>query len=162
MNDRELFIQRRRAEHPIFQRVLKALPKDKLDYKPHERSPSAAQILTTMAHEQAACARLVATGRTEWAPPPPGTYDEMVEAFEREWKALDEGVAGLDDAGWDKVGEFMSKGKAYPGQPIGQFLWFILFDAVHHRGQLTTYIRPMGGRVPAVYGPSADERPPAG
>jgi uncharacterized damage-inducible protein DinB len=35
-------------------------------------------------------------------------------------------------------------------------MWLALFDAVHHRGQLTTYIRPMGGKVPSVYGPSAD------
>ncbi|HZL66321.1 MAG TPA: DinB family protein, partial [Candidatus Limnocylindrales bacterium] len=32
-----------------------------------------------------------------------------------------------------------------------------LFDAIHHRGQLTVYIRPMGGKVPAIYGPSADD-----
>ena len=42
--------------------------------------------------------------------------------------------------------------------PIGEFLWFILFDAIHHRGQLSTYIRPMGGQVPAIYGPSGDSR----
>jgi uncharacterized damage-inducible protein DinB len=45
-------------------------------------------------------------------------------------------------------------------QPIGQFLWFIHFDAIHHRGQLSAYLRPMGANVPAIYGPSADERPP--
>jgi uncharacterized damage-inducible protein DinB len=44
-------------------------------------------------------------------------------------------------------------------QPIGGFLWFILFDAIHHRGQLSAYIRPMGGKVPAIYGPSGDSRP---
>ena len=40
---------------------------------------------------------------------------------------------------------------------VGGLLWLALFDAVHHRGQLTTYIRPMGGKVPSVYGPSADD-----
>ena len=43
-------------------------------------------------------------------------------------------------------------------QPVGGFLWAFLFDAVHQRGQLTTYIRPMGGKVPTIYGPSADSR----
>jgi uncharacterized damage-inducible protein DinB len=43
-------------------------------------------------------------------------------------------------------------------QPIGQFLWFIFVDAIHHRGQLSAYLRPMGGNVPAIYGPSADSR----
>jgi uncharacterized damage-inducible protein DinB len=31
-------------------------------------------------------------------------------------------------------------------------------DAIHHRGQLTTYLRPMGSKVPSIYGPSADDR----
>ena len=40
---------------------------------------------------------------------------------------------------------------------VGGLLWIALFDVVHHRGQLSTYIRPMGGKVPSIYGPSADE-----
>jgi DinB family len=40
--------------------------------------------------------------------------------------------------------------------PAGTFLWLSLFDAIHHRGQLTACLRPMGGKVPAIYGPSAD------
>ena len=42
--------------------------------------------------------------------------------------------------------------------PIGEFLWFILFDAIHHRGQLSTYIRPDGRHGAAIYGPSGDSR----
>ena len=38
------------------------------------------------------------------------------------------------------------------------FAWEFLFDAVHHRGQLSTYLRPMGSTVPSIYGPSADEQ----
>jgi uncharacterized damage-inducible protein DinB len=34
--------------------------------------------------------------------------------------------------------------------------WIFLFDAIHHRGQLTSYLRAMGAIVPAIYGPSAD------
>jgi uncharacterized damage-inducible protein DinB len=40
---------------------------------------------------------------------------------------------------------------------LGDMLWGLLFDMIHHRGQLSTYIRPMGGKVPAIYGPSADD-----
>ena len=39
---------------------------------------------------------------------------------------------------------------------VGGLMWIALFDAVHHRGQLSTYIRPMGGKVPSIYGPSGD------
>jgi uncharacterized damage-inducible protein DinB len=43
--------------------------------------------------------------------------------------------------------------------PLGDILRGFLYDAVHHRGQLTTYLRPMGGKVPSIYGPSGDEGP---
>jgi GMP synthase (glutamine-hydrolysing) len=52
----------------------------------------------------------------------------------------------------------LDEGKMVMEMPIGEFLWFILFDAIHHRGQLSAYIRPMGGSVPAIYGPSGDSR----
>src|SRR5689334_7291005 len=44
----------------------------------------------------------------------------------------------------------------HPQGHVGGLLWIALFDAVHHRGQLSAYIRPMGGKVPSIYGPSAD------
>ncbi len=101
MTNREFFQVRRQAERDVFLRVIRAMPAGRLDYKPHERSPSAADLLATLVSEHGICG------------------DE---------------------------------------QPIGEFLWFILFDAIHHRGQLSTYIRPMGGQVPAIYGPSGDSR----
>lgn len=159
MTDQELYLSRLKAELPGFQKMFQAMPKDRLDYRPHERSPSAAQIMWTLANAQQACVQLVHTGATEWKPSDPPGYDEIVSTFERGWKALEEKAAALDQAGWEAKGRFMSGGKEYPGQPIGQFLWFILFDAIHHRGQLSTYIRPMGGSaVPAVYGASADTK----
>jgi uncharacterized damage-inducible protein DinB len=158
MTDRELYLSRLEAELPAFQKVLQALPKDRLDYRPHERSPSAAQVAWTLANEHATCVELVETGGTEWKPSEPPAHAEILSVFERSWKAIAEKVKGFDDEAWEKVGRFRSGGKEYPGQPIGQFLWFILFDAIHHRGQLTAYLRPMGGQVPAVYGPSGDAK----
>jgi uncharacterized damage-inducible protein DinB len=40
---------------------------------------------------------------------------------------------------------------------IGEMVWGFLFDEVHHRGQLSTFLRPIGGKVPSIYGPSADD-----
>ena len=52
---------------------------------------------------------------------------------------------------------FMLNGKVRMEMPVSQFLWMFFFDAIHHRGQLSTYIRPMGGKVPSIYGPSGDD-----
>lgn len=157
MNDRDLYIERRKMEQPKFERVLAALPKDRLDYRPHERSPSAAQLVWTLAREHAALCDLVDAGRLDWDSTPPRGYDEMVAIFNRSWKDLGEKVARLDDSGWNRKGQFVMGGKVAGEQPVGQFLWGFLFDAVHHRGQLCAYLRPMGGKVPSIYGPSADD-----
>ena len=51
----------------------------------------------------------------------------------------------------------MMTGGAAWEDTIAKMAWGFLFDAVHHRGQLSTYLRPMGGKVPSIYGPSADD-----
>ena len=156
MNEREFFQGRRKAEKDVFLRVLDALPADRLDYKPHERSPSAAQLLNTLVFEHEACCDLAGTGRAEWKSATIAGLAEARSAFERHWEDLDRKVAKMDDAAWARNGQFFMGGKMVSEQPVGGFLWFILFDAIHHRGQLTTYIRPMGGKVPAIYGESYD------
>ncbi|QQS22740.1 hypothetical protein IPM19_03870 [bacterium] len=39
-----------------------------------------------------------------------------------------------------------------------KMVWGFFFDAIHHRGQLATYLRAMGAKVPPIYGPSADSQ----
>jgi uncharacterized damage-inducible protein DinB len=80
----------------------------------------------------------------------------MVNLFERWSNELTDRVSAMDEASWSRVAQFYYSGKVVSEQPVGQFLWFILFDAIHHRGQLSAYLRPMGGTVPSIYGPSAD------
>jgi len=159
MDSRELYLERRKAELPAFLKVLQALPKDKLDYKPHERSPSAEQLMWTITAELNACIQMVSDGKAEWKNIPPPSYDEMLAKFEAWSNELTEKVAKMDDAAWNHKAQFLYEGKVVFEQEAGMFLWFIMFDAIHHRGQLSAYIRPMGGKVPSIYGPSADDQP---
>lgn len=158
MSLREFYVERRRAEDPNFLKVLKALPADRLSYKPHERSPSAEQNAWTLTMELKACLDVVTKFQAEWQSPPAPALSEMIRLYEEWSKELTDRVSSMDDASWNKTAQFFYNGKMVSEQPVGQFLWFILFDAIHHRGQLTAYLRPMGGKVPAVYGPSADEK----
>ena len=157
MTTREFFVERQRAELPVFLKVLRALPKDRLTYKPDERSPSAEQIVWTLANELKICTDVAATHRGEWKVDAAPPIDDMVKIFEKSSTDLNDRVAKMDDATWEKKAQFFYQGKMVSEQPVGQFLWFILFDAIHHRGQLSAYLRPMGGKVPSIYGPSADE-----
>lgn len=158
MTLREFFIERRRAELPVFLRVLKALPADCLAYRPHDRCPSAEQLVWTLTSELRACLDAATEYRAEWRPEPPPPLNEMLALFEQWSRELTETVSKMDEASWDRVAQFYYNGKVVSEQPVGQFLWFILFDAIHHRGQLSAYMRPMGGSVPSIYGPSADSR----
>lgn len=154
---REFFLERQKAEAPVFVRVLKALPKDKLSYKPHERSPSAEQLVWTLAGEMRASVEAATEFKTEWKDVTPPPLEEMIRIFEQSSADLADRVSKMDDAAWERQAQFYYQGKLAFEQPAGKFLWFILFDAVHHRGQLAAYLRPMGGKVPSIYGPSADE-----
>ena len=158
MSTRAFFLERRRLELPVFLNVLRALPADRLDYRPHERSPSAEQVVWTLANELHSCVEAARDGRTEWriAPAPP--LDQMIETYEKWHQELMDVVESMDDGAWDRKAQFFFNGKMVSEQPVSQFLWMILFDAIHHRGQLTAYLRPMGGKVPSIYGPSADSR----
>jgi uncharacterized damage-inducible protein DinB len=89
---------------------------------------------------------------------PPLPLRDMVDLFERRSQELADVVSTMDETSWNRIAQFSYNGKVVSEQSIGQFLWFILFDAIHHRGQLSAYLRPMGGSVPAIYGPSADSR----
>lgn len=158
MSTRAFFLERRKAELPVFLNVLRALPVDRLDYRPHERSPSAEQLVWTLTNELRSCVEAAREGRTEWRMESPPALDKMLEIFQGWYQELIGIVEAMDDAAWDRKAQFFFNGKMVSEQPVSQFLWMILFDAIHHRGQLSAYLRPMGGKVPAIYGPSGDTR----
>ena len=159
MTLREFYLQRREAEFPAFIKVLKAIPQERLDYKPNDRSPSAEQLVWTLTGELKACLDMIAEGKVEFKAAPPPPLDKMIEMYERWYQELSETVSRMDEASWDRPAQLYNGGRLLMEQPMGEFLWLILFDAIHHRGQLSAYLRPMGGKVPAIYGPSADEAP---
>jgi uncharacterized damage-inducible protein DinB len=157
MKKHEYCIERRKAEFPAFVRVLKALPQNRLDYRPDPKARTAAELAWTMVTEEEALLRVLDQGTVEWKEEkPPSTVDEIVAAYERNANAVTERLSRLDEAGWQKKGKFLFGESAWE-TTIDGFVWGFLFDAVHHRGQLSTYLRPMGGKVPSIYGPSADD-----
>lgn len=157
MNEREFFCKRHRIEFPTFKRVLEAMPIDRFDFRPHERSMSALELVWTLAQEMAGCLTMIERGELHWAPPPAPAPREAVDALSANYVALDERVQWLTEEEWHKPSRLYVGGDLLMEQPLGAFLWYLFFDAIHHRGQLSTYIRPMGGKVPSIYGPSGDD-----
>ena len=157
MTLRDFYVDRMKQEQPAFSKVAQAIPAGALDFKPHERSPSAGQLLWTLAAEAAAAVDLIDKGRTEWNSRPHPPRDEMIDLFDRSYAEILRRVPALDDEAWTRKTQLVFEGKVMLEPPLGEFLWFLLFDAIHHRGQLSTYLRPMGAKVPSIYGPSADD-----
>jgi uncharacterized damage-inducible protein DinB len=156
MTDRRFCIARRKAELPAFLRVLKAVPAERLDYRPHPKSRSAAELAWTIVSEETSLMSLLDTGTIHWKKQTPPGMDDMVAMYEQGAAAVTQRLERLDDNGWQKKARFL-KGDDPPWEnTVGDFVWLFLFDAIHHRGQLSTYLRPMGGRVPSIYGPSGD------
>ena len=88
----------------------------------------------------------------------PGALAEMISAYERDHEALGSQLRSVDDDGWNhQAWLIQGTEEILLKDTVGGLLWIALFDVIHHRGQLSSYIRPMGGRVPSIYGPSGDE-----
>lgn len=158
MTNREFCIARRKAELPAFLRTLRALPEARLDYRPDPKSKNAAELASVLIEEEAALAGLIDTGRIDWKRQAPLTKTaDIVAAYGANHRAVTERLEKLSDADWNRTAAFIVPNMPTWEQPLSEFMWLFLFDAVHHRGQLSTYLRPMGGKVPAIYGPTADD-----
>jgi uncharacterized damage-inducible protein DinB len=158
MSNRMFYLQRWESDQPAFVRVLRALPADKLDYKPHERSASAGDLAWQLAEELRVLSEVDESGAINWeAKSRPATLDEIVAAYEANAERLRSLVGSMDDARWDGEARFLFGGQEAWKSTVGDIFWGFFLDSVHHRGQLSAYIRPMGGKVPSIYGPSADD-----
>jgi hypothetical protein len=158
VNTREFFVQCFKGEKPKFVKVLKAIPADKATYTPHPRSTTAAGIAALLASELHDACEIFDKGELNFVPPvTPANVGESVAAYEKNADALEARVAKADDATWARNSKFLMGGQVVWEAPLGEMLWGFLFDAIHHRGQLSTYLRPMGAKVPSIYGPSADD-----
>ena len=157
MNTREFLAKCFEAERPKFVRVLKAVPADQLGYRPHPRSTSAGDLVWLLASELHDACALIDSGEVSFQMKPAPPLAEAIAAYERNAAELAPRLAKLDEAAWGRTARFLVEGKVAWEAPLGEMLWGFLFDAIHHRGQLSAYLRPMGAKVPSIYGPSADD-----
>lgn len=156
-NVREYYQQCFQNEKGTFLKVMKAVPADQADYKPHPRSTSSGDLLWLLATELDDACSLIDRGEVNYAYKPSPGVSESIAAYEKHAAALQDRLAHLDDAKWDGPARLMMEGKVLWEATLGDMLFGFLFDAIHHRGQLSSYLRPMGGKVPSIYGPSGDD-----
>ena len=152
MDEKTLFLNFWTKESKTTRNVLARIPEGS-DYRPDPKSRTAREIAWQIVCEERMIIEALESGRAEWAPPPmPESIKDVLDAYERQSADLPRRWNELPAERWNGTLEFF--GSERPASPMA---WSFLFDIVHHRGQITTYLRPMGSTVPQIYGPSADE-----
>ena len=136
-------------------KVLSAVPEGKRDYKPDPNARSAWDLVTHIAGADIWFLDGVLNG--EFGKPsdeaPATTVAGVADWYKKEFPNRLERILALDGARLAQIVDFFGM-----KMPAVQLLLFTLVHMVHHRGQLATYLRPTGAKVPSIYGGSFDEQ----
>jgi uncharacterized damage-inducible protein DinB len=152
VDEKALFTNFWTQESKTTSKVLSRIPEGS-DYRPDPKSRTAQEIAWQIVCEEKMIIEALENGKAEWAPPPaPATMKEILDEYDRQSAAVVERWNALPEERWNGTMDFF--GGQRPASPMA---WSFLFDIVHHRGQISTYLRPMGSKVPQIYGPSGDE-----
>ncbi len=157
-DEQTLFLKFWQREAPATRKVLERIPQDQSDYHPEPRSRTAREIAWLLVTEQRLLVEGLEKSRMEWVgTPTPATMKEVLAEYQRSHADLTHRLHALPKDKWQASVPFLWKGQEVMRETGITHGWGFLFDFIHHRGQITTYLRAMGSTVPQVYGPSADE-----
>jgi uncharacterized damage-inducible protein DinB len=145
---------------------LERLPDDKLNWQPHQKSFTAVGLASHIVE----CAGWTESIFTEDEFNfDPATYkffqaesrEDLLSTFDKKVKVGKEVLSATDEASLDRPWQLKMKGNLmFEKSKADVFRDFVLSHIIHHRGQLSVYLRLLEVPVPGSYGPSADEQPP--
>lgn len=156
-------------EHEMAQtrKALARVPMERASWKPHEKSMALGYLASHIADMPQWMVHTVEQDELDMVPekgkpytvPTHETRDELLEAFDRNVAAGRAALETLEDAALPQIWTLKLEGEIVFKQPrIVVLRSMVMNHIVHHRGQLSVYLRLLGVPVPALYGPSADER----
>jgi len=147
-------------------RVLEQVPGDHLAWQPHEKSMTLGRLAShiaeipdwgVMALQHDSVDVEPADGEQRTAANY-GSTEEIVAAFDESTATAREAIAAAEDHVFMEPWSLLRGGEEVFSAPkIGVLRSFVMNHCVHHRGQLTVYLRLLDAKVPSTYGPSADE-----
>ncbi len=145
-----------KSESRTTKSVIAAVPHDNLDYRPHSHSKTANELLRHLAAADNFYLKSVIEGvfvpRSFTVPDSLRAPVDVAEWYERTYARNVDALASLPGESLVRVLDF----RGLFQRPAFTFIQSGLAHAIHHRGQLSTYLRPMGSKVPAIYGESYD------
>jgi uncharacterized damage-inducible protein DinB len=140
---------------------------DKLDWKPANKSMTMGRLATHLAEMPSWGVHALAMDELDINPPGGepyqpvelGSVSEMLELFDTHVAKLLETLASTSEEDLNKPWTLKNGGEEIFTQPkIGVLRGMVMNHAIHHRGQLSVFLRLNGVPLPAIYGPSADEQ----
>ena len=146
-------------------RALEQIPAGKYDWKPHDKSMILGYLANMVATIPMWVSMQLDQDELDIAPKDGGKFEQRrLDTSEALIEALDKAATGAREA-FDKVTDdhLMTEWRLKAGgnvvlqAPRHEMIQDTLLHWAHHRGQMTVYLRLMGAKVPALYGPSADE-----
>ncbi len=157
MDEKTHFLKFWDKEATITRKVLSRIPEGST-YRPDPKSRTAREIAWLIVREEIALADGLEKGVLEWTEvPPPATMKEVLDTYDHHHDAIAKKLHAIDPQRWEGRVPFMYQGQQVMNETGVDNAWGFLLDIIHHRGQLSVYLRPMGAKVPQIYGPSADE-----
>jgi len=158
MSEKDQFIKSAEMEYKTTHKVLRAYPATQADFTPHAKCKSAKDLAFNFIFEMKG-ADMAIDGEMDIKriPKPPATFAEVVTAYEQAHAAFVAHVRRTPDTELNKTVKFMVGPKQMAELRRMDVLWFLLHDSIHHRGQFSIYLRMVDGKVPSIYGPTADE-----
>jgi uncharacterized damage-inducible protein DinB len=143
-------------EHQTTKRVIEAIPLDKGDYRPDAVSKSALELAWHIAATEQRFFGAISAGAFDFTPMPrPATITNSVGIaawFDESFAANLQKLEGLSGDALLKTLDFRGMFQL----PAVGFVQLATNHSIHHRGQLSMYLRPMGAKVPSIYGESYD------
>jgi uncharacterized damage-inducible protein DinB len=153
----DIFLPSVQKEYATTRRVLRAVPPAKQNYRPHPDSRSAFELVWHIASSEIWFVDGFLTGMFEMEddsmPPDIGTTEDIVALYEDSLETKLPKLTKISPETWATPVPFFG----IYNNPMVLYLQFMLHHAIHHRGQLCAYLRPIGGKVPNIYGGSFDE-----
>lgn len=157
MDHKAHFMSYWEKEETATKKVLSRIP-EASDYRPDPKSRTAREIAWLIIREELALVEGLEKGALEWVEvAAPATMKEVFDAYERHHDDITRRLRAVPPERWAGDVPFLFGGQEVMRAPGHENAWGFLLDIIHHRGQISTYLRPMGSTVPQIYGPSADE-----
>jgi uncharacterized damage-inducible protein DinB len=150
-------------EAAVTRKLLERIPADKFDWKPHEKSMSMGKLASHVAEMHGWAKHTLEAPELDFAtmdykPFEPATTEELVHHFEQNLAEALNSLKNASDEVWMEDWSLRNGEQIYFTMPkIAVMRGMVLSHIVHHRGQLSVYLRLNDIPVPAMYGPSADE-----